>query len=216
MKRLIKFIAIIAFVLSASNSKSENETNHHDSSIEKSYEHHHHNQQEELGAKEPTDYSIYNSQATWLTQDGKEIKLNDLKGRIQVIAMAYTSCQNSCPRIVADMKRIESEVVKSHGDKVGLVLVSIDPERDTPEKLKAFAAERGLNLEHWTLLHGNENDILELAALLGVKYKKLSETDYAHSNVITVLNQHGEVVHQQIGLGVNHLETMVTINKLIK
>jgi protein SCO1/2 len=52
----------------------------------------------------------------------------------------------------------------------------------------------------WNLLQGGSEDIQEIAALLGVKYKKESNGDYAHSNVITVLNPQGEIVWQQTGL----------------
>jgi protein SCO1/2 len=64
-------------------------------------------------------------------------------------------------------------------------------------------------------LHGTENDVLELAALLGVKYRSVGETIFAHSNLITVLNKEGEIVHQQEGLGVKHEETSAAVNKLI-
>jgi protein SCO1/2 len=42
---------------------------------------------------------------------------------------------------------------------------------------------------------------MEMAALLGIRYKKLPDGEFAHSNVITLLNPEGEIVHQQIGLG---------------
>jgi protein SCO1/2 len=211
MKRLIKFILIISFMLMAGNIKSESKTNHHDSILEKRDEQHIHDNQEGLETKEPSEHSIYNLRATWLTQDGRKIKLYDLRGKVQVVAMVYTSCQNVCPRIVSDMKRIESEIPEHQRDRVGFVLVSIDPGRDNPERMKAFALERGLDLKRWVLLSGDENSILELAALLGVKYKKESETDYAHSLVITVLNKKGEVVQQQVGLGIKQVEIKTAI-----
>ena len=63
----------------------------------------------------------------------------------------------------------------------------------------------------WTLLNGKENVTLELAALLGVKYKKTSATDYAHSNLITIINPEGEVAYQQIGLGADPTQTINVI-----
>lgn len=49
----------------------------------------------------------------------------------------------------------------------------------------------------WNLLNGDQKDVLEIAALLGVKYKRISDTDFTHLNVITILNKEGEVVHQR-------------------
>jgi len=58
--------------------------------------------------------------------------------------------------------------------------------------------------------------VLELAALLGVKYKASANGQFAHSNVITVLNAKGEIVHQQIGLNEDVSETAQTVINLVK
>jgi len=110
------------------------------------------------------------------------------------------------------MKSIESSLGDS-ADEIGFVLASIDTRNDTPEKLKRFAIENNLGSE-WLLLHGSENDILELAAMLGVQYQRSSETDFAHSNVLSVLNEDGEIVYQQNGLGLKD-ETVATIKALV-
>ena len=79
------------------------------------------------------------------------------------------------------------------------MLVSFDVARDTPAALAKYRAERLLNGQ-WTLLHGDEDAVRELAALLGVKYKQEADGMFAHSNLITILNPAGEVVHQRNGL----------------
>lgn len=68
-----------------------------------------------------------------------------------------------------------------------------------------------MNSARWTLLNGDESSILELAALLGVKYKKTSTLDYAHSNIITILNEEGKVAYQQVGLGTDATQTLDVI-----
>ena len=49
-------------------------------------------------------------------------------------------------------------------------------------------------------MHGEPNDVLELAALLGLKFNQDVNGQFAHSDVITILNAQGEIAHQQIGL----------------
>ena len=169
-----------------------------------------HDHHETVEPTPPTEHSIYNLDVIWKTQEGKGIQLKNLAGTVQVLAMAYTRCQSACPRIVADMKRIE----KLYADKVGFVLVSLDPKQDTPKTLKAFADKN--QLKGWVLLHGQENSVLDLAQLLGVKYKRINETDYVHSNLISVLNTKGEIVYQQIGLGVDVDKTIHVVGELIK
>jgi protein SCO1 len=154
--------------------------------------------------------SIYNLESAWLDTSGEEIRLSEFRGNAVVVAMVYSSCKAACPRIIDDMGKIRAGLDSADG--VRFVLVSIDPEVDTPEKLKQYAAEN--NLGDWEFLHGDNQDVLELAMLLGVKYRKTSETDYAHSNVISVLDKEGEVVHQQEGLGVYPQETIKIIKDL--
>lgn len=159
--------------------------------------------------------SLYQLNATWTTQDGTRIKFASLRGKIRLIAMIYASCQYACPLTISDLKRIEQGIPKAQRAKVGFVLVTIDPKRDTPAKLKELAQKRKLDLKRWTLLRGSPDDILELAALLGVKYKKVSDTMFAHSNLITVLDAQGVMKHQQVGLNQSPKKTLQVLYQLL-
>lgn len=165
---------------------------------------------------EATDMSVYNLESTWTTSENRQIKLTDLGGKVQVVAMVYTTCEFACPRILSDMKRIEQQIENiENNDQVNFVIVTIDPEVDTPEKLAKYAEESKLDKGRWTLLHGDKGDILELAALLGVRFKKTTDKDYAHSNIITVLDEEGVIAHQQEGLGTKPTQTLEAIETLI-
>src|SRR6478736_5760343 len=147
------------------------------------------------------DKSLYQTESKWTTDADKQIKLADLKGRPQVVVMFFASCQYACPILVHDLNRIEATIKPELRGKVGFTLVTFDTRRDTPEALAKFRATRNLSATNWTLLHGESDDVLELAALLGVKYKEEATGQFAHSNIITVLNADGEIVHQLVGLG---------------
>jgi len=68
-----------------------------------------------------TDLSIYNLPEKWTNQDGKDIELKDLRGKVLVMVMIYTSCKSACPRLVADMRNIESKIPEEYKDKVQMV-----------------------------------------------------------------------------------------------
>ena len=161
-----------------------------------------------------TDKSIYQLDSTWTTDVGKPIKLGALRGRTQIVAMFFAHCEFACPIIVNDMKRIEAALPDTLRSGVGFALVSFDSERDTPEALNAFRKNRELNPTRWTLLRGQPDDILELAAVLGVKFKKDARGQFAHSNLITVLNPEGEIVRQQVGLNQSIEETVRIVRQL--
>ena len=151
----------------------------------------------EMEFGEPADESIYHVNSTWKNQQDHEMSLEDLRGEVQVVAMVYTHCEYACPRILADMKRIQQALSETALQQTNFVIVSIDPQRDTPERLYDFAHENNLSDDSWTLLNGSDGDVLELAALLGVKYKRISDSDFSHSNMISVLNREGEIIHQR-------------------
>ena len=168
------------------------------------------------GNKEITDLSIYNLPSKWTNQNGKDIELKSLKGNVLVMVMIYTSCKSACPRLVADMRDIESKLNKKTKQNVKLVLVSIDPKTDTPKKLKAFAVSNKMNHDPWIFLRSTEENTREFAAVLAVNYKQISPIDFSHSNIISVFNPEGELVFQQEGLGVNNEKTIAFINQETK
>lgn len=144
-------------------------------------------------------YSVYDLDAEWRDQQGRARTLASLRGRPQLVAMIYTHCATTCPLTVADMKRIERAAGAAD---VGFLLVSLDPDRDSSARLAAFAREHDLAPARWTLLSGRDDaDVRELAAALGVRYRRLSPDELAHSNTLTLLDASGEVAWQRAGPG---------------
>lgn len=158
--------------------------------------------------------SIFNLTSKWHTEEGNEILLKDLKGKTLVVVMIYTSCKAACPRLVADMRHIEAKIPAKNINNVQFALVSIDPETDTPQRLKAFAIENEMDGAQWTFLQGTESGVREFANVLSVKYKEISPIDFSHSNIISVFNSKGELQYQQEGLGVDNKDTIETILQL--
>lgn len=159
--------------------------------------------------------SIYQLTSPWKTQTGEEIQFSDLKGQVLVVVMIYTSCQSACPRLVADMKAIESQITPVAPEGVRYVLVSIDPAHDTPERLKAFSIENKMTDPRWLFLQGTEESVRDFANVLAVRYSQISPIDYSHSNIISVFDQNGVMQHQQEGLEVDYQETVNTVLALV-
>lgn len=155
--------------------------------------------------------SIFNLTSKWNTQHNETIELKDLKGDVLVMVMIYTSCKAACPRLVADMRSIHEKV---DDNSIRYILVSIDPETDTPERLKEFAIENQMDNDSWTFLQGTVDDVREFSNILSVKYKQISPIDFSHSNIISVFDKEGVLYHQQEGLGVDNEETVAKIKEL--
>ena len=67
--------------------------------------------------------------------------------------------------------------------------------------------------QHWSLLEGQPEDVLDLAVLLGVKYNKDQQGGFAHSNLITMLNKEGEIIYRHVGLHYHLDNTLAAIRK---
>lgn len=147
-----------------------------------------------------SDFSVYELGSSWRDQEGEERTLASLGGRIRVIAMVYTHCAHTCPRIIGEFKAMEAGLPAEDRGRVGFVLISIDPRRDTPERLRDFAASTRLDPARWTLLTGDGEDVRELAALLGIRYRPEGETEYSHANSYLVLDEEGRIIHRHDGL----------------
>ena len=170
-------------------------------------------------ATEISDISIYNLPETWTTQNGNDIQWKDFKGNVLVVVMIYTSCKAACPILIADMGDIRKTVDASdmpHKKKVKYILVSIDPKVDTPEHLKKFAQESGMDDDQWVFLRSDEEKTREFAAVLAVNYKQISPVDFSHSNIISVFNADGELAAQQEGLGIDRTSIVQEIRKQLE
>lgn len=143
--------------------------------------------------------SIYQLDHHYTDQAGKARTLADHRGKPVLIAMIFTHCAYACPAIVADIKR----TITAAGDPTELrvALVTMDHKRDLPAVLQAFATEHGLDPARYSLLHGDADAVVELAAVLGVRYAEVEGGDFSHSNRITLLDREGNIAFRQDGLG---------------
>jgi len=145
--------------------------------------------------------SIYQLTHAFQDQDGGTRHLSDFRGRPVVMAMIFTHCSFACPAIVADLQRLLARVPGR--DDVHVVLASMDVARDEPAALAAFARLHGLPAARYTLLHGDDFAVRELAAVLGVRYAEVEGGDFSHSNLLCLLDHDGRVCARLEGLSVD-------------
>ncbi len=143
--------------------------------------------------------SVFELGSKFLDQNGVDVSLQDVSGETSVVAFIYTNCTATCPLIVGALKRIESALSDQELSKVRFILVSIDPDRDTPGRLADWARDTRLDLNRWTLLAGDDATIRELAVSLDARYQTLANGEIAHTNGFSVIDEQGRVVHHQPG-----------------
>lgn len=74
-----------------------------------------------------------------VNQNGKETSLSDMEGNVVLMAFGYTHCKDICPTTISTMGRALKSL-KDKATQARMVFITVDPERDTPEKIKAYLA----------------------------------------------------------------------------
>ena len=148
----------------------------------------------------PSD-SVLQINHVFTNQHAKNFKLSESRGKPQLVAMFYTSCKYICPLIIDSAKGVDHALTPAERQKLSIMLVSIDPARDTPEALMVIVNKRKLDTKRWTLARTDESGVRTLAALLGVRYRVLSDGEFNHTSALILLDAEGRVVARTETLG---------------
>lgn len=153
----------------------------------------------EAAAPLPGD-SVYQLHPRLVDQDGRPFDWASTCGVPVLASMFYTSCEMVCPLIFESIRRTVDAFDKPVRDKVRVVMVSFDPERDTVPVLKETAAKHHCDAR-WSLVRGSGADARRIAALLGVQYRRLPSGEFNHSSVISLLDDEGRIVKRTTTVG---------------
>src|SRR5262245_21157882 len=93
-----------------------------------------------------------------IDQNDRKVTLADLKGRVWMADFIFTNCAGTCPSMTEKMRKIQDLVPA----EVLMVSITVDPARDTPKALAAYAAEHGATSDRWLFLTGDKQALFDL------------------------------------------------------
>jgi protein SCO1/2 len=152
------------------------------------------------------------------TQDGKPLKLADLRGKVVVLSFIYTRCPlpDFCPAI--DKKFAElARRIGTNGERAGkirLLSVSFDPEHDTPEVLREHAARRGAKPPLWMFAVASHEELSKIVGSLGLTYIP-GTREIDHNLRAAVIGPDGRLGLLEMGQGWSPVEVLKTVYKLM-
>lgn len=128
-------------------------------------QHQHHQHAAQAGAEKPAAVQVKYGDTTLTDQDGRKVKLKSevFGDKLVVIDFAYTTCTTICPVLTALLVKVQNALADRQGKEVALVTITVDPARDTPARLKEYAAKNGAKTG-WIWLTGSTgtvNDVLK-------------------------------------------------------
>jgi len=153
---------------------------------------------------------------TLTTQDGTRLSLSELRGKVVAVTFIYASCTDTCPLLTAKMAGLQARLGADFGPKVFFVSITVDPERDTPQVLKRYARAHGAKLAGWAFLTGTPAEIRQVTRRYGIYYKKQARGDVDHTFLTSLVDQHGALRVQYLGVRFDPDEFLQDLQALLR
>jgi protein SCO1/2 len=145
--------------------------------------------------------SVYQLPVQLTDQAGRTRPWSTLRGKPRVVSMFYTSCQYICPLIVDSGKAIDKQLDAAARDRLGIVLISMDPARDGPAALQQVVDQRRLDTARWTLASPPAGDVRAVAGVLGIRYRALADGEFNHTSALVLLDADGRILARTEQMG---------------
>lgn len=145
--------------------------------------------------------SVYQLPLVLTDQDGRRADWRTRRGRPQLVSMFYTSCQYICPLIVESGKAVDRQLTPAQRQRLGVVLISMDPKRDDAAALKQVALERKVDTRRWTLAAPPADDVRAVAGVLGIRYRLLADGEFNHTSALVLLDADGRILARTERMG---------------
>lgn len=137
---------------------------------------------------------------TLTDQEGRQVALEDYRGKVILLTFIYTECKDICPVLPQIIGRVDKWLQPGEREHVRLVGVSLDPNRDTPAKLKGFMGTHNLSSERWTLLTGTMAEATQVVKDYGVVVRPDLQGELVHNAVYVLIDAKGQLRTEFHGL----------------
>jgi protein SCO1 len=139
----------------------------------------------------------YFTDTVLVDQDGVERKFYSdmIKGKVVVINVMFATCENSCPMMAANLAKIQKSLGPRMGQDVSLISISVDPETDTPPRLKEYS-KRFNAKPGWYFLTGQKDNVDLILKKLGLYVEQKQD----HLNLFLIGNDRTGLWKKALGV----------------
>jgi protein SCO1 len=137
---------------------------------------------------------------TLTSQDGAQVRLADLRGKVVAVTFIFTRCTATCPVLTPMMSFVQDRLGSDFGSKIAFVSITVDPEHDTPDVLKEYADAFGADLKGWSFLTGTPAVIRDVVRSYGVFAEKNANGDVDHTFLTSIVDPRGILRVQYLGV----------------
>lgn len=133
-------------------------------------------------------------------QQGRAVSLADWRGRAVLLDFIYTHCPGPCPILTARHVELQRALPPGLRARVHFASISLDPQRDTPEALRAYAEARGADLSSWSFLTGPPKEVSAVLRAYGIGAGRRNGGEIEHLVATFVINPEGRITRRFLGL----------------
>lgn len=133
---------------------------------------------------------------TFTNTHGQQVRLTSFQGKPLVISMIYTSCYHICPTVTHHLSNVVEKAKQALGESSFNVLtIGFDTHNDTPDAMRVFAAQQGVDSDNWQFLSADAKTITALSKDIGFQFRA-SPKGFDHLIQATVVDAGGKVYRQ--------------------
>lgn len=153
---------------------------------------------------------------TLTTQNSEPVRMGDFHGKVLVLTFIYTRCPlpTYCPRMSKQFAGLQPKLRAKYGPQVHLLSISFDPEYDTPQVLRDYAARYTDRLDTWTFATGDSTQIERATSLFGI-YTEQADGQITHNLVTAVVGPDGTIRRLFRGNDWTEEDVMTTVDEIL-
>ena len=141
---------------------------------------------------------------SFTNQEGQTITNKDYEDKVYVVEFFFASCPTICPRMLKNMLKIQDEFYGN--PNFGIASITIDPKRDTSERLKRYTEKHNITLKNWHFLTG-EIDVIYKLSNKGFRLyageSEEAEGGFEHSGLFALIDKDGYIRSRTVTTGEN-------------
>jgi protein SCO1/2 len=142
--------------------------------------------------------TLYHVIPTWsfLNQNGNIKSSKDFKNKVRLVDFFFTSCPTICPKMTVNMKKIQQLINTGCLNNIELLSFTVDPSRDSVEKLKEYCNTYNVDSKNWNILTGDQNSIYDVGVngfLVPNQEDALAPGGFLHSEKMILIDKKNRI-----------------------
>lgn len=135
-----------------------------------------------------------------IDQTGARRSLTELRGQAVLLDFVFTRCPGPCPVLTAAHASLQQSLPEELAQRTHFVSISIDPDYDTPERLRVYGEERGADLSRWWFLTGDPERVSDIVRAYHVGTIRQADGGIDHTIITFLIDPQGRIARRYLGL----------------